>query len=118
MITFFYTDDTIIFLVRKGLKQEAKTAMKKVYGLKEASDGNFNEHTFDEVIEAHYAYLCTSTSVEDSKVTLMEAICARTYRRSTWVCFGTSFFSQVSGFNVIYIAILCHLEQIYVEMGG
>ena len=62
-----FKDDTITYCVQKGLKDEAKAAMKKLYRVKRV---HLLDHSEDDVFEAHYNYLCQNTNMGSSDVTI------------------------------------------------
>ena len=81
-----------------GLKNEAKSAMRRLYRLK---DQKTSEYTIDDVFEAHYNYLRENTNMEASTTTFKQALFDRKYRRSTWICFCICCFGQFSGINAL-----------------
>ena len=55
LLSSAFKHDTIIYLVQNRNKDEAIHAIKKMYRMKSDDSHDF---TYDEVIEAHYEYLC------------------------------------------------------------
>ena len=109
MLLCFYKEDTITYCVQKGLKDEAKNAMRKLYRLKSIEIPN---HTFDDVIEAHYNFLCENTNMSSSDTTYKQVLFDRKYRRATWVCFILNCFNQLSGLNFFNAFAMRILEKI------
>ena len=97
MLLCVYKEDTITYCIQKGLKNEAKSVMKKIYRLKATELPNY---TFDDVIEAHYNYLRENTNMEASETTIKQVIFDRKFLRSTWVCFFINCLCQLTGMNV------------------
>ena len=71
--------------------------MKKLYRLKAKEVPN---HTFDDVLEAHYNYLRKNTNMEASETTIKQVVFHHKFRRVTWVCFIINCLTQFSGMNV------------------
>ena len=67
MLLCVFKEETVTYCVQSGLKKEAKSAMKKLYRLKAKEVPNY---TFDDVLEAHYNYLCENTNMESSETTI------------------------------------------------
>ena len=86
MIMFLcvYKEDTIIYCVQMGLKNEARSAMRRLYRLKDEKTSNYQ---IDDVFEAHYNYLRKNVNIEASTTTFKQALFDRKYRKATWICF-------------------------------
>ena len=115
MLLYVYKEDTITYCVQKGLKDEAKSAMKKLYRLK---DSYAETHSLDDVIERHYNYLRKNTSMGSSDLTFKQVLFDPKYRRATWVCFVLNCFNQFSGVNALNQYAVRFLERIQEDSAG
>lgn len=104
MHTFYYTEETIDFSVKKGDKQQAIKAISKVYP-KESSAVHLK--IYEEKHEAYQTQL--QNAVEDNA---WNVFTKPETRGAAWICWVIAVFNNMSGIGIINIFSTAIFENI------
>lgn len=90
IMTVYFREDAIVYLIKNKRREEALTFIKRVYQSSE---------DFEKV----YSYIESTIKVEDNRVPLKDALLHKNYRRATWITFTLAIFNQMTGVIAIYM---------------
>ena len=74
----------------EGRDAEGPKHLSRVYRKADSYDG---EQSLEQLVDSHYKFLKSSTTLDASSTSFKDALCGWKYRKASWVCFFINLFN-------------------------
>ena len=98
-IQLVFRYEPVAYCLMEGRNAEGLLHLQKVYRKKDPDA----PESLEVLLDNHFNYLRSTTTMDATKVTFKQAACGSKYRKATWICFMINFFNQQSGINAINV---------------